>query len=150
MTKSKAKFGRNTGVFVATLALSGLLALGVLYYGQRSASAAPAIPPGANLTSWFDNGQSGQHLLNIWQGSAPTAGVQVVGTVMTDTNCEPDAEGLSHCHNIIDLGNGRSIEVIDTHIMSRHPCLSPGQRLTLTRLNADWVVAREGQPQQAY
>lgn len=149
-TEPKAKSsGRTALLLLGTLAaasFSGLIVLGVLYYGQRSAVAEPAIPPGVNLTSWFDNGQGGQHLLRVVRGSAPPAGAQVAGTVATDTDCDPDALGLSHCHNIISLGNGRAIEVENTHIMSVHPCLSPGQRLSVTRLNADWVVAYEGKP----
>jgi hypothetical protein len=145
--EAKSSFGRTTAMLLGTLALSsvgGILAIGVLYYGQQPASAEPTIPPGVALTSWFDNGAGGQHLLQIREGSAPPVGVRVTGIVASDTNCDPDALGLSHCHNRIELGNGRRIEVTNTHIMTRHPCLSPGQRLSITRLNAKWVIASEG------
>ena len=80
-------------------------------------------------------------MLQIAEGDAPPAGVRVTGTVTTDADCDPDAQGLNHCHNDIDLGNGRSIAVINNHTMHRYPCLAPGQRLSITRLNANWVVA---------
>jgi hypothetical protein len=135
-------------MLLATLVLSsigGIVAVVVLYYGQQAAVAEPSIPPGAALSSWFENGQGGRHVLQIWQGSAPAEGVRVAGVVATDTNCEPDAKGLSHCHNRIDLDNGRSIEVIHTHLMSRNPCLAPGQRISIARLDAEWLLGFEGQ-----
>lgn len=137
---------RKIGKLSATLtiaALGGLVAIGMLYYGQQPASAEPTIPAGAALTSWFNNGQGGQRLLQIYRGSAPPAGVRIAGTVLTDTDCAPDAQGLSHCHNRIDLANGQEIEIINTHIMSRHPCLSPGQAVWVRRFNAHWVVASD-------
>jgi hypothetical protein len=151
--EAKSSSARKAIVLLAALAIasfSGFVVLGVLYFGQQPASAEPAIPAGVALKSWFDNGAGGQHLLRVFRGEAPAAGVRVTGTVMTDTDCDPDALGLSHCHNIIDLGNGRRIEVENTHNMPVHPCLSPGQRLTVIRLNADWLVASEGQPARAY
>jgi hypothetical protein len=140
---------RNTGwmLFGALTAasLGGLAAVLIMSYGQQAASAEPTIPPGVSLTSWFDNGKGGLHVLQIREGSAPPAGVRLTGTVLTDTDCAPDAQGLNHCHNNIDLGNGRILAVINNHAMNRYPCLQPGQRLAITRLNANWVVAWEGQ-----
>ncbi len=133
---------------LAAAALGGLATALVMSYGRptvSTASAEPTIPPGVSLTSWFDNGKGGEHVLQIAKGNAPPVGVRLVGTVTTDTDCEPDAQGLNHCHNVIDLGNGRSIEVIHNHMMHRYPCLEPGQRLSITRLNTNWVVANEGQ-----
>ena len=118
----------------------------MLYFGQQSANAEPTIPSGAALSSWFENGQGGQHILQIAQGDAPADGVRLIGTVKTDTDCDPDAKGLNHCHNDIALENGRTISMIHNHAMHRFPCLEPGQRLSITRLDAKWVVALEGQP----
>jgi hypothetical protein len=135
------------GLTIASL--SSLATVLMLSYGQQSASAESSIPPGVSLTSWFDNGKGGQHVLRIAEGAAPPVGVRLIGTVATDTDCDPDEQGLNHCHNKIDLSNGRSIEVIHNHAMHRYACLEPGQKLTLTRLNADWIVAYEGNPPQA-
>jgi hypothetical protein len=152
-SESKSSFGHTAALLLGALAIAsfgGMITFGMLYYTQQPANAEPAIPSGVNLKSWFDNGAGGAHLLKIMQGRAPTDGTQVSGTVLTDTNCDPDAQGLSHCHNIIDLGGGRRIEVVNTPFMSKHPCLSPGQQLTLTRLNADWVIAYEGKLRPKY
>jgi hypothetical protein len=139
---------RNTGwmLFGALTAagLGGLAAVLIMSYGQQAARAEPTIPPGVSLTSWFDNGKGGLHVLQIREGSAPPAGARLTGHVLTDTDCAPDAQGLNHCHNDIDLGNGRILAVINNHAMNRYPCLVPGQRLSITRLNANWVVAWEG------
>ena len=136
------------GALVAA-GLGSLVTALVLPSGQQTASAQPAIPPGVSLASWFDNGKGGQHVLQIAQGAAPLPGVRLIGTVTTDTDCDPDAQGLNHCHNNIDLGNGRSIEVIHNHAMHNYPCLEPGQKLSITRLDANWVVALESQPTRA-
>jgi len=133
-------------VGLAAAGLGGLVTAFVLSSGQQAASAGPTIPPGVSLTSWFDNGKGGEHVLQIANGTAPLPGVRLIGTVTTDTDCDPDAQGLNHCRNNIDLGNGRSIEVIHNHAMHRFPCLEPGQRLSITRLNANWVVALENKP----
>ncbi len=133
-------------VGLAAAGLGGLVTAFVLSSGQQAANAGPPIPPGVSLTSWFDNGKGGEHVLQIANGTAPLPGVRLIGTVTTDTDCDPDAQGLNHCRNNIDLGNGRSIEVIHNHAMHRFPCLEPGQRLSITRLNANWVVALENKP----
>lgn len=141
----RRSIGRLLLVALAAAGLGGLVTAFVLSYGQQAASAEPTIPPGVSLTSWFDNGKGGEHVLQIAQGNAPPVGVRLVGTVTTDTDCDPDAQGLNHCHNVIDLGNGRSVEVIHNHSMHRFECLAPGQRLSITRLNANWLVASDVQ-----
>jgi len=141
----RRSIGRLLLVALAAAGFGGLGTAFFLSYGQQAASAGTTIPPGVSLTSWFDNGKGGEHVLQIAKGDAPPVGVRLVGTVKTDTDCDPDAQGLNHCHNTIDLSNGRSIEVIHNHMMHRFPCLEPGQRLSITRLNANWVVANEGQ-----
>ena len=144
--KSKVQgpnLGRMLLVTLALVSLGALAAVGVLYYGQRSASAEPTIPIGVSLTSWFDNGKGGEHVLQLAQGNPPPVGVRLAGVVKSDTDCEPDPQGLNHCHNVIALSNGSSIEVINNHTMHRYPCLSPGQRLSVMRLNENWVVAYE-------
>ena len=64
------------------------------------------------------------------------------GTVTSDTTCTPDGEGLSHCHNDIDLDNGARITVVHHHAMLQHPCLTPGERVTLRGVTASWIVVR--------
>ncbi len=134
---------------VLGLAMIGGSAALLLPYESQRARAEPAIPGGVSLASWFDNGKGDQHVLRIAKGDAPPAGVRVIGTVKTDTDCDPDAQGLNHCHNRIALDSGRTIEVVHNHAMHRYPCLAPGQRLSITGLNGDWVVAHLNQPPRA-
>ena len=52
-------------------------------------------------------------------------------TVMTDTRCGPDARGISHCINRMQLANGRMVTAIHDHRMMDMPCLSPGEHVTV-------------------
>lgn len=52
--------------------------------------------------------------------------------VLTDTRCAPDAMGVSHCLNRMQLADGTSITVVHDHRMMDMPCLSPGERVVLT------------------
>lgn len=138
---------------LAAAAFGGLTTALLMSYSQptvRTANAEPAIPAGVSLTSWFDNGKGGQHVLRIVEGNAPPIGVRLIGTVKTDTDCDPDAQGLNHCHNDIAMPDGRVISVIHNHAMTRFPCLAPGQQLSITRLDANWVVAYEKQASRLY
>ncbi len=133
----------HTGAFAAFV-VAGLAAFGVSVLAARANSGEPAIPAGAHFTSWADNGTDGERVLQLVHGELPMAAA-VAGVVKTDTDCNPDNSGINHCHNVIGLANGGEIEVVDNHAMMRHPCLSPGQKLTLARLAAGWVVAEDGQ-----
>lgn len=53
------------------------------------------------------------------------------GVVLTDTRCNPDRNGVSHCLNVIRLVNGKTILVVHDHMMMLMPCLSPGERIIL-------------------
>lgn len=143
--KSKSPLRQTRRWLVGVLALTtlaGIAAVAFLFLtGQETASAEPTIPHGVSLSSWYENGQGGEYLLQIAEGKAPPVGVRVSGVVTSDTDCEPDAQGLSHCHNGIDLADGSTIAVIDTHMMSRYRCLRPGETVSVTRFNDSWIVA---------
>lgn len=132
---------------VAALALAGA-AGGAMFWvaparaAQFSASAEPSIPPGALIRAWTDNGEGGSYLLQLIGGNAPPRGATLGGAVTSDTNCTPDAQGLSHCHNGIDLDNGMRLLVVDNHAMMRHPCLKPGQRVAVSGFSSRWVTLR--------
>ncbi len=130
-----------------TLALAGVVGGGLFWVSQAHATqfAAPdeaRIPAGAPIRSWADNGQGGWSLLQMIGGVSLPRGATLHGTVTSDTNCAPDARGLSHCHNGIDLDNGMRILVVHTHAMMQHPCLKPGQRVTVTGFSGAWIMAR--------
>ena len=51
--------------------------------------------------------------------------------VMTDTDCSPDAQMISHCRNEMRLSNGETIVVRHPHDMRDVPCLAPGEHVQL-------------------
>ena len=57
-------------------------------------------------------------------GTGPT-----MGTVLTDEDCAPDAQGISHCLNELELADGTSLTVRHNHRMSEVPCLTPGEQV---------------------
>lgn len=126
----------------AALIVASVAAVG-LYpsRGQKASATEWPIPHGASLASWSENGAGGRHLLQIVDGVFPDAGTPVSGVVASDTQCQPDAQGFSHCRNVIVLDDGTTIMAVDTHMMSRYPCLDPGQRLTLRKVAPSWLEA---------
>jgi len=117
-----------------------LPAIVVLLPQARAEGGEPEIPPGAQITSWHDNGHGGRYLLWLRQGRLMRPDDRFSGVVRSDTDCDPDDQGLNHCHNAIDLANGRHIVVINTHEMSRNRCLGAGDKLTLTAIGPRWLV----------
>ena len=85
-------------------------------------------------------GSGGRYLLQVVKGQLPNPGKPITGTVTSDTNCDADVQGLSHCNNNITLPNGSEILVIDTHNMHRNRCLGPGDQLKLTAVGKSWVM----------
>ena len=55
-------------------------------------------------------------------------------TVITDTDCAAEGNGISHCSNILRLASGRRITVRHDHSMMNDPCLSPGERVRVRSL----------------
>jgi hypothetical protein len=62
-------------------------------------------------------------------GTAPTQTTTAV--VLTDSNCTPDGQGISHCFNTVRLPNGQVITVRHDHNMRVVPCLAPGESIRL-------------------
>ncbi len=111
--------------------LPAVVAVGFLFAGLSSAAWAwePKLPNGVRgPSSWYLNGKDGRYFVPIIRGKLlrPT-----IGIVKTDSNCMPDDQGLSHCHNQIELPSGRTITVQNTHKMSKFRCLSPGEQVTV-------------------
>ena len=108
--------------------------------GCSTSSSEPAIPKGANLTSWLDNGANGSYVLNVVKGTVPAmAQAGAVAEVLTDSSCAPDANNFNHCHNIIEFSNGARIEVINNHRMAVHRCLRPGETVSVKAMEGPWV-----------
>ncbi|MGZ4137590.1 MAG: hypothetical protein ACXVPX_08475 [Actinomycetota bacterium] len=53
----------------------------------------------------------------------------MMATVLSDANCAPDADGVSHCLNRLRLDSGSELTVRHNHRMIEVPCLSPGERV---------------------
>ena len=56
--------------------------------------------------------------------------------VLTDEDCVPDAEGVSHCLNRIEFQTESGLQeaaLRHHHKMAEEPCLAPGQTLELVR-----------------
>jgi hypothetical protein len=62
-------------------------------------------------------------------GTMPTAAVEA--TVLTDEQCQPDAQSLSHCLNRLRLPDGSEIQVRHPHDMRLVACLAPGEHVRL-------------------
>lgn len=65
-------------------------------------------------------------LAGIIEGSLPVGTTHV--TVLSDEQCTPDSQGVSHCLNRLSYGSGE-ITVRHTHMMAEVPCLEPGEVL---------------------
>jgi len=136
-----AKTHFRTGRVLSLAAAALLVAVSACGAGARE----PAIPPAAGIHSWYENGTGGRYVAPVIAGSMQSlAPGSRVGTVLTDTNCTPDAQGLSHCHNSIAFGGGSRITIEDNHQMSRHRCLRPGEQVRVRQLEGRWVMLQTG------
>ncbi len=105
----------------------------------------PTIPSGAAIHSWYENGNGGHYIAPVIAGSTQSlASGSRIGRVLTDTNCTPDARGLSHCHNSIEFSDGSRITIRDNHQMRRHRCLRPGELVRVKFFKDQWVTLQTG------
>jgi hypothetical protein len=65
----------------------------------------------------------------LMTGAMPAG--RTTAVVLSDEDCEPDAEGVSHCRNGLLLAGGKKIVVRHYHKMSTVPCLSPGEKVQI-------------------
>jgi hypothetical protein len=135
--RSQSKLYRESRLLLGVLVLSAAF---VYSYRAQAATGAQPIPDGVPMKSWQDNGRDGRYLLQVIKGELPKVLKSVKGTVTSDTDCDADAQGLSHCHNTIKLANGSEITVIDSHNMHRYRCLGSGDRISLTLVGKSWVM----------
>jgi hypothetical protein len=75
--------------------------------------------------------EDGYLMTNLRAGQIPAGATSA--TVLTDTNCTPDADGISHCLNDLQVGDA-VVTVQHHHAMAEIPCLSPGETVTLMPL----------------
>ena len=78
------------------------------------------------------NGAGGLELVYLTRGKLPAKATSA--TVITDTNCAADRNGISHCSNIVRLASGRRITVRHDHSMMNDRCLAPGEPVRVRSL----------------
>jgi hypothetical protein len=79
------------------------------------------------------NGVGGLELVYLTKGRMPTKAT--TATVLTDTGCAADRNGISHCSNTLRLASGRRITIRHDHSMMNDPCLRPGERVRVHALH---------------
>jgi len=126
------------------LAALGALALTIVAFAIAQTGDAPAPDPTAiphlgsgdvqvRITAepLVSRGQS-PVLVQLESGEIPDGVTRL--TVLTDENCQPDADGVSHCRNRVAFetatGPGEAA-LRHHHRMSEEPCLAPGQTIEL-------------------
>ena len=122
-------------------ALIGLLVLGgsTFALGRATQTNEPAVDPHGvalpaqrqvQLSSVMPSPSDfdGLHAKLI-SGTMPTDAMKA--TVLTDEQCEPDSQGISHCLNRLRLPDGSEIQVRHPHDMDVVPCLAPGENVQL-------------------
>lgn len=82
----------------------------------------------AGDTSLLDPGH-GVAIVNLVEGVFPVSVDKA--TVLTDTNCAPDANGISHCHNELQFADGSKATIQHHHEISKVGCFTPGQVLKI-------------------
>lgn len=90
--------------------------------------ASPSIRTVALLHGSSSSPQTGDAVYFVG-GLTPTETTSAV--VLTDSNCTPDGQGVSHCSNTLRLPNGHIITVRHDHDMRMVPCLAPGESIRL-------------------
>jgi|SRR5690625_1503086 len=75
------------------------------------------------------NGANGIYQVNLLTGSFEG---EVEGIVRSDTDCKADKEGVSRCHNEIELDNQKKVTIANPHNMRKNRCLKPGEKVRLT------------------
>ena len=105
--------------------------------GADPATAVPhfqaAIERRLSITTDAEVSKSQDHVLvQIESGSIPPDVTRL--TVLTDENCQPDQDGVSHCLNRVTFqtaqGTGEAV-LRHNHRMSEVPCLAPGETVVL-------------------
>lgn len=135
------------GAIAATVLIVGAIVL--LTGGGRATTPAPALESLSEHPAGHP-GQGGRRTLVVKTGAEPPPSRPgsamhglltdgrlparpTVAMVTSDENCEPDAEGVSHCTNRLTLKGGAKIVVTHPHRMSEVPCMSPGEEVRVVK-----------------
>ncbi len=147
--RSRAALVGAASVVVAAIAIV------VLFTRSATTSTAPATPavaehfvdvsPGSNTAALrtvviagpgerlpFMSEVGSMLMASLEWGKLPSGATRA--RVLTDANCQPDQDGVSHCLNELDFGSARVV-VRHHHKMSEVPCLTPGEEVNILTLD---------------
>jgi len=135
--------GRMTRPLIAALAATALVA-GLAACGSGDAKTSAVATEGAHATP----GEVERTVI-VYNDVPPPSPSQVVlhagleegqlpagpvtATILTDEECEPDAQGISHCRNEAQLPSGKTVVLRHLHNMMEVECLAPGEEVVLRR-----------------
>jgi hypothetical protein len=124
--------------FTATALVGGLVACGSEDTSSAVSTAGAHATPGAVertvvVYSHVPAPSPSQVTLHagLEEGQLPAEPVTAV--VVTDEECEPDAQGISHCRNEVQLPSGEMVVLRHLHDMMQVECLAPGEEVLLRR-----------------
>ncbi|MFE8701058.1 hypothetical protein ACFYKX_10670 [Cytobacillus sp. FJAT-54145] len=84
---------------------------------------------------WQSNGKDRNYLVRAYKGTVQAG----KGVVLSDENCLPDKEGLSHCLNEIRVSK-ETFTVLMTHNLKESRCLNQGETVHITLLEDDYAM----------
>ncbi|MBK9710662.1 MAG: hypothetical protein IPO81_04890 [Kouleothrix sp.] len=132
---------RLVHLFWMSTALLTIVVFALALRGGRPAALAPAPTPAPHF--WSDPSlrtiviaspadqlekKNDVLLTQLLEGQLPSGASQA--TVLSDGNCDPDQNGISHCLNELVIGSTHVL-VRHNHDMSKVPCLSPGEQVNI-------------------
>ena len=119
------------GALVAGLVVVGLLLVARPQTHEAPSVAASGAPAGLRVvqltTAPGAVSTAKQTIAVLLSGAMPHGTVKA--TVTTDENCDPDAQGYSHCRNDLRLADGSVLHLRHNHPMGMVACLAPGEEV---------------------
>jgi hypothetical protein len=128
---------RLTAAFAVAVLVFGLAACGSGDTSSSSTAGVHAIPVDvARTVVVFDREPAPSPApttlhAGLEEGQLPNG--PVMATVLTDEDCAPDSQGISHCRNEVQLASGQIVVLRHPHNMQVVPCLAPGEEILLRR-----------------
>lgn len=108
---------------------------------QRLQSATPASQVEEQFgleKDWQKNGADNLYRTRLLEGELAS---ERTGVILTDTDCEADAQGISQCHNKIELDPNHTITVMNIHNMMNYECFSPGEKVKIVPSeDGEWMI----------
>lgn len=113
-------------IFISVFVLIAIVSVVFLFSNNKEEAKTTFNPKQFN---WQENGKDGTYIVKM---KSDTLSSPVKVKVLTDDNCDPDAEGLSHCNVTVGLPDGKQIEFNMTHNMMNFPCLNLDSTIELS------------------